>query len=82
MSRRLRKPRGLESNVWWLVLFLVTALASCSLTQAYKTIAGVVRGYTFLGVLLGLLATALFFSTFFFSLRKRTLQESKVFGRG
>ncbi|MGE3669302.1 MAG: cytochrome c family protein [Polyangiaceae bacterium] len=72
----------MESNIWWLVLFLVTALGSCSLTQAYKSIAGVVRGYTFLGVLLGLLATALFFSTFFFSLRKRTLQESKVFGHG
>lgn len=80
-KKRLRKPKGLEGNTLWVVLVVLVALGSCGLTQLYKLFAGVIRGYTFIGVVLGLVATLVFFGTFAFSLRKRSLQESKVLGR-
>lgn len=74
----------------WLTGSLLAALLSFALVAAldqgvlddYELFPSVTRGYTFTGVLLGLSSLALCFLAFFYSLRKRGLQERLPLGRG
>ena len=86
LTRRLR----LYERHWpWLSSSLLAALLSVAVVAAldagvledYELFPSITRGYTFTGVLLGLSSLALCGLAFFYSLRKRGLQEKLPFGR-
>jgi hypothetical protein len=87
--RLARKRRLLERHWPWLLTFGCATLALSAFVLALDggRIAGVeglepiVRGYTPVGVLLGLGAVLLSFVTFAYALRKRALQERPLLGR-
>jgi hypothetical protein len=60
---------------------IVVALLDAGLFEEYELFPSITRGYTFTGVLLGLSSLALCSLSFFYSLRKRGLQERLPFGR-
>ena len=84
-----RRLRFFERQWPWLVCALLAALATSAgavaldagLLQEYELFPSITRGYTFVGVLLGVASLALCCLTFFYSLRKRGLQEQLPFGR-
>ncbi len=57
------------------------AVLDAGLLEDYELFPSITRGYTFTGVLLGLSSLALCALAFFYSLRKRGLQEKLPFGR-
>ncbi|MET0791975.1 MAG: multiheme c-type cytochrome [Polyangiaceae bacterium] len=86
LTRRLR----LFERHWpWLTSSLIAGLLSAGvvavldagLLEEYELFPSITRGYTFTGVLLGLSSLALCALAFFYSLRKRGLQERLPFGR-
>ncbi|MES1174893.1 MAG: multiheme c-type cytochrome [Myxococcales bacterium] len=85
-----RRLRWFERHWPWLTSSLLAALLSAAvvalldrgLLSDYELFPSITRGYTFTGVLLGLSSLALCFLAFFYSLRKRGLQERLPFGRG
>jgi hypothetical protein len=85
-----RQRRFLERGIaWWLltgvgVAFAVGAvvIAASGALSSYELFPALWRGYTPLGVLLGVLAAAAALGTFAYSLRRRWLQESLSVGRG
>jgi len=84
-----RRLRFFERQWPWLafsaVAALVTAAAVAALDAgalaAYELFPSITRGYTFTGVLLGLSSIGLCSVSFFYSLRKRGLQEQLPFGK-
>jgi len=86
LTRRLR----LFERQWpWLSFAVLCALVSVAIVAAldtgvlesYELFPSITRGYTFTGVLLGLSSIALCCISFFYSLRKRGLQEQLPFGK-
>ena len=86
LTRRLR----FFERAWpWLSFSLLAALltaAAVALLDAgvlaeYELFPSITRGYTFSGVVLGLCSLALCFVAFFYSLRKRGLQEQLPLGK-
>jgi hypothetical protein len=86
LTRRLR----LFERQWpWLAFAGLVATLSAALVaaldagalEAYELFPAITRGYTFSGVLLGLSSLALCGISFFYSLRKRGLQEQLPFGK-
>jgi hypothetical protein len=86
LTRRLR----LFERHWpWLTSSLLAAVLSAAsvalldqgLLDDYELFPSITRGYTFTGVLLGVSSLALCFLAFFYSLRKRGLQERLPLGR-
>ncbi|MEO6603124.1 MAG: multiheme c-type cytochrome, partial [Polyangiaceae bacterium] len=87
LTRRLR----LFERHWpWLTSSVLAALVSAAivvgldagLLEEYELFPSITRGYTFTGLVLGLSSLGLCFLAFFYSLRKRGLQERLPFGRG
>jgi hypothetical protein len=84
-----RRLRFFERQWPWLVAACLAALSSAAVVAAldagvlaeYEVFPSITRGYTFTGVLLGLSSLALCGLSFFYSLRKRGLQEQLPFGR-
>jgi len=84
-----RRLRFFERQWPWLVsaglAALLTALfvgsLDAGLLEAYELFPRITRGYTFTGVTLGISALALCAVAFFYSLRKRGLQERLPFGQ-
>jgi len=84
-----RRLRFVERQWSWLSFFVLAALctaAAGALIDAgflaeYELFPGILRGYTATGVLLGLSSLAFCGISFFYSLRKRGLQESLLIGR-
>jgi len=86
LTRRLR----LFERQWpWLVFATFAAVLTAAIVAAldagaletYEIFPSITRGYTFTGVLLGLSSLALCSVAFFYSLRKRGLQEQLPFGK-
>jgi hypothetical protein len=86
LTRRLR----LFERQWpWLVFAGVGALFTAAVVvaldagvlEAYELFPSITRGYTFTGVLLGVSSLGLCGVAFFYSLRKRGLQEQLPFGK-
>lgn len=59
----------------------VVALLDAGVLETYELFPSITRGYTFSGVLLGLSSLGLCGVSFFYSLRKRGLQEQLPFGK-
>lgn len=84
-----RRLRFFERQWPWLVAAVLAAFACAGVAIAldagvlsdYELFPGIARGYTFVGVLLGLSSLALCGLTFFYALRKRGLQEALPFGK-
>ncbi|HEY3253342.1 MAG TPA: multiheme c-type cytochrome, partial [Polyangiaceae bacterium] len=84
-----RRLRFFERQWPWLTLSALAALLSAAVVAAldagvlesYELFPSITRGYTFSGVLLGLSSLALCSVSFFYSLRKRGLQEQLPFGK-
>ena len=84
-----RRLRFFERQWPWLVTALLAALVTlgvvavldAGLLEEYELFPSITRGYTFSGVLLGVSSLALCCLSFFYSLRKRGLQEQLPFGR-
>src|SRR6188768_314145 len=84
-----RRLRFFERQWPWLAFSALAALLSAALVaaldagalDAYELFPSITRGYTFSGVLLGLCSLALCGVSFFYSLRKRGLQEALPFGK-
>jgi len=85
-----RERRLLERGTLWLFFGVLGAAASVALAcvidagilSDYQLFPAIVRGYTPLGVLFGLLAALAAGATLFYSLRRRSLQEAMPLGRG
>lgn len=85
-----RRRRWLERPLPWIVLGIFMAAPAVVLAvfvaagglREYELFPAILRGYTPLGLVLGVAATGATLVTFFYSLRKRPLQESLPFGRG
>ncbi len=60
----------------------LVAVLDAGLLEEYELFPSITRGYTFTGVLLGASSLALCCLAFFYSLRKRGLQERLPFGQG
>lgn len=84
-----RRLRFFERQWPWLSTALVAALLCAAvvalldagLLEEYEIFPAISRGYTFTGVLLGLSSLGLCALSFFYSLRKRGLQERLPFGK-
>jgi hypothetical protein len=84
-----RRLRFFERQWPWLAFSSLAALLTAALVAAldagalesYELFPSISRGYTFTGVLLGLSSVALCSVSFFYSLRKRGLQEQLPFGK-
>jgi len=84
-----RRLRFFERQWPWLSFSALAALLSVAAVAAldagafesYELFPSITRGYTFTGVLLGLSALALCSISFFYSLRKRGLQEALPFAK-
>lgn len=77
----------LERGSVWILLGALSsgatlALIALVLLGLVPGVSRALRGYTTLGVLLGLAAVLLSLASFYYSLRKRLLQEQLVLGRG
>ncbi len=89
-ARLARKRAFLERGVVWLAFGLVPALGVIALGGAidlgllrdFELFPAILRGYTPLGTLLGVLAASAALLTLFYSLRRRSLQESLPLARG
>ena len=86
LTRRLR----LFERQWpWLSFSIFAALLTAAavvaldlgVLEAYELFPSITRGYTFSGVVLGLSSLGLCAVSFFYSLRKRGLQEQLPFGK-
>lgn len=86
LTRRLR----LFERQWpWLSLSIVAALSTVAVVvaldvgvlEAYELFPSITRGYTFTGVVLGASSLGLCAVSFFYSLRKRGLQEQLPLGK-
>ncbi|HEY0465573.1 MAG TPA: multiheme c-type cytochrome, partial [Polyangiaceae bacterium] len=84
-----RRLRFFERQWVWLAFSLLAALLTATAVAAldagalevYELFPSITRGYTFSGVLLGLSSLSLCGISFFYSLRKRGLQEQLPFGK-
>ncbi len=84
-----RRLRFFERQWPWLAGAALAALATAGavavldagLLEEYELFPSITRGYTFTGVALGLSSLALCGISFFYSLRKRGLQEQLPFGK-
>ena len=84
-----RRLRFFERQWAWLTFSAVAALFTAAAVAAldagaldsYELFPSITRGYTFSGVLLGLSSLSLCGISFFYSLRKRGLQEQLPFGK-
>ena len=90
-ARAISRQRRLsERHLPWLLLTVfgsfVTALIAVTIDQGllaeYEIFPPILRGYTVSGGLLGVSAAACCIFTFAYSLRKRSLQEAWVLGKG
>ncbi|HEX7451983.1 MAG TPA: hypothetical protein VF294_06850, partial [Polyangiaceae bacterium] len=64
-----------------LITIGVVAVQGAGLLAEYELFPSITRGYTFTGVLLGVSSLVLCGTSFFYSLRKRGLQEQLPFGK-
>ncbi|MEI9936373.1 MAG: multiheme c-type cytochrome [Pseudomonadota bacterium] len=84
-----RRLRFFERQWPWLSFSVLAALVTVGVVaaldagvlEAYELFPSITRGYTFTGVLLGSSSLALCGISFFYSLRKRGLQERLPFGK-
>ena len=84
-----RRLRFFERQWPWLTFAALSALATAAVVAAldagalesYELFPSITRGYTLIGVLLGVSSLALCCVSFFYALRKRGLQEQLPFGK-
>ena len=91
MATRLERTRSLLERHWpWFVfatgsaffLGLVALTVDQGLLADFEAFPAIVRGYTLIGVVLGVASVGFCFLSFFYSLRKRSLQEKMPLFRG
>lgn len=90
VPRLARQRRFFERAPVWFAFGLVTTsavtlgalLTASGFLREYELFPALLRGYTPLGVLFGLLSAAAAFGTLMYSLRRRSLQETFPLGRG